>query len=879
MQNFKFDVSVVIPVYNQEDHIRQCIKSLLRQTHPFSKIQIILINDGSEDNSEIQCNAFAKKHTNIEIISQTNQGVSAARNAGIKKAKGKYIMFVDADDEISETTVEALFDFYEEHFDEVDLVTYNLVYVNEKNEKSKHGRYNILRSSGVYDMDENIHIVQTTMNICVKNIENTIYFDTSLSMAEDQFYITEWIMRKHKIGYVDNADYFYYRHSAASSSSGNLHPYNCFDQMIYFFDGLCEKYKDHTGGPSRVVQALILYNLNWRLKSDLIYPHHLQGEEMEEAKEKVLTHIRRIDDLVILSSPYLDKFHKFCFLKLKGKEGKIYFAPHRFALCSGDYLWADEPYCEIVFTKTYVKDTKFILEGFLKTPAAEFYDVDIFAHKNNDKRGEKLSTVHSFYSTYKASVTTNNFLHFQYEVDLSETRRLYFHAEICGHKYKTKFHFAGISCFMQNKTSFIFGDYFVEMSKTLNDVNFDNFEFTRLSNKREIICAKKAIFKEHFTLSKGGVVYRSIIKKKPKPIWLYVDRHSVIDNAFYQFKNDFNKNDGVTRYYVTDNDDEKMKLFTKKEKKFLVEFGTLRHKVLFLNCSKILTSFHSISVYSPFPTVGLLAYYGDLTHYELVYLQHGILHASLVNLYAKERSTIDKVVVSSHFEIENFVKNYGYKKEDLITSGMPRYDYQKVESVPEKRILFSPSWRRNLIGNFVDNRRILTPNSFLNSPFYKQINEFLNSPRLEKLLEENDLTLDFKNHPIFEEYNEHYEIKNSRVNIISGSIEMDKYKLMITDYSSIVFDFVYLQRPVLYFVPDYEMFLSGLTHSYRELDLPLEEGFGAFTQNADELLNELEKLVEHNFAPEEKYQKRMDNFFITKENHCEKLYNHLIENS
>lgn len=136
MQNFKFDVSVVIPVYNQEDHIRQCIKSLLRQTHPFSKIQIILINDGSEDNSEIQCNAFAKKHTNIEIISQTNQGVSAARNAGIKKAKGKYIMFVDADDEISETTVEALFDFYEEHFDEVDLVPTTSFMLTRKTKKA-----------------------------------------------------------------------------------------------------------------------------------------------------------------------------------------------------------------------------------------------------------------------------------------------------------------------------------------------------------------------------------------------------------------------------------------------------------------------------------------------------------------------------------------------------------------------------------------------------------------------------------------------------------------------------------------------------------------------------------------------------------------------
>ena len=95
---------------------------------------------------------------------------------------------------------------------------------------------------------------------------------------------------------------------------------------------------------------------------------------------------------------------------------------------------------------------------------------------------------------------------------------------------------------------------------------------------------------------------------------------------------------------------------------------------------------------------------------------------------------------------------------------------------------------------------------------------------------------------------------------------------MITDYSSIVFDFVYLQRPILYFVPDYEQFRAGVTHSYFKLDLPLEEGFGEVTETADELVSCLEKLAANKFVPEKVYDDRMKNFFITKENHCEKLY-------
>ena len=82
------------------------------------------------------------------------------------------------------------------------------------------------------------------------------------------------------------------------------------------------------------------------------------------------------------------------------------------------------------------------------------------------------------------------------------------------------------------------------------------------------------------------------------------------------------------------------------------------------------------------------------------------------------------------------------------------------------------------------------------------------------MLEKNDLYLDFKNHPIFKCYNHLFDIKNDRVCTDNFDTNMDEYRLMITDYSSIVFDSVYLNCPVLYFVPDYELFLAGVSHNY-----------------------------------------------------------------
>lgn len=88
--------SIIIPVYNAEKTIDRCIQSVLKQD--FSDFEIIVINDGSTDNSGMLCEQYAKKYNNVFIKHKKNMGLSAARNDGMKYAKGKYIIFLDSDD-------------------------------------------------------------------------------------------------------------------------------------------------------------------------------------------------------------------------------------------------------------------------------------------------------------------------------------------------------------------------------------------------------------------------------------------------------------------------------------------------------------------------------------------------------------------------------------------------------------------------------------------------------------------------------------------------------------------------------------------------------------------------------------------------------------
>lgn len=105
-------LSIIVPVYNIENYITRCIESLLDQEFSPNEYEIILINDGSTDNSGQICQYYAILHNNIILINQINQGVSAARNLGLEIARGKYICFVDGDDYLISNGLSTVFSSY-----------------------------------------------------------------------------------------------------------------------------------------------------------------------------------------------------------------------------------------------------------------------------------------------------------------------------------------------------------------------------------------------------------------------------------------------------------------------------------------------------------------------------------------------------------------------------------------------------------------------------------------------------------------------------------------------------------------------------------------------------------------------------------------------
>lgn len=867
MRKFKYDVSIVIPVYNVEDYLKECIESILKQDYDINKLEIILIDDGSIDNSLNICKKYREQYKNIKLIEQPNSGVSKARNNGIKNSLGKYIMLLDSDDTLSKSAIKNLFNFFEQHYNEIDIVTYPIKF-NRHGKISKNIRYDAYdHGTGIYDVNEYIYLNQSTVNIMIKNeFEKTNLYNENMKLSEDQNFDTEMIMKKEKIGYVNEAIYYYRKYDASVSASRN-NPYYCFDNIMSYNELLLKQYKKDDIIP-KYIQSLVINTIKWRIRTDELFPYYLEGEEFNKAIDRIKNIIKQIDVDVIMNVKDMNFYHKIFLLRFSEHkietriEGKINL------YCDGILIKSFEA-IEGLISRFKIKNNKLYLMGDLLNPIFEEKKLDLYLEKidkDNHKKVEKIDLNVSNESYHQSMIKTTTAYFFDISFDIENIKKFKIYLKDKEKKIDIIFKFKKFTSnnFISGKMNALYSKKslcFKIRKKTI-------FNLLRSRIRKFIKC---------FSENKKACIYRIMSYFYPKKnIWLYTDRGDAIDNAYEQFKHDFNKKDNISRYYVSRFSEKEInKYFDSKQKKYLIKQGSLKHKMLYLKCNKIITSFIDLQVYCPFNTS--IIYYNDLTKYDLIYLQHGILHANLLKMYGKEFTEIDKFVISTNFEKENLTKKYNYKLEDLCLSGMPRMNLKLDNNNIKNKILFAPSWRKYLIGNLVNNKRKLKKNDFINSKFYKEIYEFLHSKELNNFLEKNKFILEFKLHPIFKEYSSLFDIKNNKyIDINFDKTDVTEYKIFITDFSSFQFDFVKLERPIIYFMPDMKEFKAGL-HNYRELDLKYENAFGKLCLKSEELIEEMQRIIKNDCKVDKKYKDRMKKFFLKIDNPCCDIYNELKE--
>ena len=307
-----------------------------------------------------------------------------------------------------------------------------------------------------------------------------------------------------------------------------------------------------------------------------------------------------------------------------------------------------------------------------------------------------------------------------------------------------------------------------------------------------------------------------------------------IDNGLKQFLHDATIIDEVERYYVLT--DKKQKRHIPAEEKTVV-FGSKKHVRLLKEANKVLTAFIENNNIFPFPEKKYSEFANQM-HFETIYLQHGVLHIDMPWKYSPEKIIADRVVVASDVDYQLFKKN-GFREDVLWKIGMPRFDeLPKGNKAVNRRILFAPSWRSYLVGSNVKGKWQLLEKKFLASNFYYGLKSLLEDARLSKLLDEYGYELDLKLHPIFRDYASKFSFVNDRISL-KDKVHEEDYDLFITDFSSYMFDFIYMGTPVLSFISDYDEFKCGM-NGYRKVDFMNKLDEAEIARSNDEIVDKIE---------------------------------------
>lgn len=231
--------SIIIPVYNVEKYLNECVDSVLNQKNV--DYEIILVDDGSTDNSGQICDEYLKKHSNISVVHKVNGGLSDARNAGIESAEGDYILFVDSDDKIEENSLSKIKEvIINQEFPDIVMLEVYKYFDNNGNIISLSDgvdeNINTLKGEKIYEYLSNLP--KYPASACSKAMKRQLFIDNDLKFEKDLLSEDlEWCIRlficAKSFAYCPYK-YYYYRQARNGSISYSVKEKNVLDMLKTF---------------------------------------------------------------------------------------------------------------------------------------------------------------------------------------------------------------------------------------------------------------------------------------------------------------------------------------------------------------------------------------------------------------------------------------------------------------------------------------------------------------------------------------------------------------------------------------------------------------------------------------------------------------------
>lgn len=237
-------LSIIVPIYNTEEYLKECIESILNQTYP--DIELILVDDGSDDNSVYVCNEYTSKDSRVKLIKKSHEGTFSARRAGVLHATGKYVTFVDSDDFVKKESYQIAI---EDMSSDMDIIMFGII----RYHKAYQTIDNVSYQTGVYERttieseiypsmiwDDKRHIYGLDPSLCSKIFKKELldrFYTQNTEMeshyGEDHAVIFPLILEANKIS-IHNEAYYFHR----QREKGTLPPYITDNNFLLKLHGL-----------------------------------------------------------------------------------------------------------------------------------------------------------------------------------------------------------------------------------------------------------------------------------------------------------------------------------------------------------------------------------------------------------------------------------------------------------------------------------------------------------------------------------------------------------------------------------------------------------------------------------------------------------------
>lgn len=282
-------ISVIISVYNTEKYLKKCIESVINQT--YKNIEIILINDGSIDNSEMICRNFSTQNNKIRYFQQCNSGVSAARNKGIEVAQGQYILFIDSDDWIEPKMIEFLLNNMKLQGTDISCCQYDRGNLFHNNGTQIWSREEVLKKFLIHKQ-----INGSLVNKLIKKeLISDLRLDKNIKYGEDALFLWKLLLKVNSVSISDTVLYHVTLHDDSASGGGSYKPIR--RDVIKVWGEILEDAK-YLGNTYEKIAAAQLANMAFYSLYEMGYYHYynkLQEKQFLTTLKKNYPYLKMVD--------------------------------------------------------------------------------------------------------------------------------------------------------------------------------------------------------------------------------------------------------------------------------------------------------------------------------------------------------------------------------------------------------------------------------------------------------------------------------------------------------------------------------------------------------------------------------------------------------